>query len=264
MNVVILAGGNGTRLKPILKDGQNKPFVKAFKNGEIHESITFRNLRLLNEVCPRAKVVVSTSKDYYAEAVLQLGSDISYCIEPSTRNTYAAIVLACCYMQNKNVGLDEIIIVCPSDFYVDVNYFWKFNNLEEKIQNENINVCLLGIKPYEVSDQFGYILKQDNNKCNFYEKPNLKKAEELIKSGAYWNAGVFAFKLSYMLNKINKEFGSTDYEFILHNFNNIKKISFDYEILEHEKNIDFVKYDGNWKDIGRPETFNSCQIYHYN
>lgn len=255
MNVVILAGGKGTRLKSVLKDGQNKPFVKAFKNGENQESITFRNLRLLNEACPNANVVVSTSKDYYDEAVLQLGNEISYCVEPSTRNTYAAIVLASCYLQNKNVGLDEVIIVCPSDFYVDVNYFEKFNKLEEKIQNENINVCLLGIKPYEVSDQFGYILKQETGQCEFIEKPNLVYAKELINKGAYWNAGVFAFKLSYMLDKIKKVFESTDYEFILRNFHNIKQISFDYEILEHENNIDFVKYDGKWKDIGRPETF---------
>ena len=46
-------------------------------------------------------------------------------------------------------------------------------------------------------ESYGYILP--NGK--FTEKPNEERAKELLKEGACWNGGVFAFKLSYLLNK---------------------------------------------------------------
>ena len=59
------------------------------------------------------------------------------------------------------------------------------------------NLTLMGITPTEPSTKFGYILP--NGK--FTEKPNEERAKEFLKEGACWNGGVFAFKLSYLLNK---------------------------------------------------------------
>ena len=38
----------------------------------------------------------------------------------------------------------------------------------------------------------------------FTEKPDAKSAEELLELGAYWNAGVFAFRLGYLMDIISR------------------------------------------------------------
>ena len=62
----------------------------------------------------------------------------------------------------------------------------------------------MGIEPTVPSEKYGYIIPLDKNEISrvakFTEKPDTETAKEYIKQGALWNAGVFAFKLGYLLN----------------------------------------------------------------
>ena len=74
------------------------------------------------------------------------------------------------------------------------------------------NLICLGILPQYPSTKFGYILSDNSNSNTnivekikvFYEKPSLKKAKELIKKDAYWNAGIFVFNYESILKEIDK------------------------------------------------------------
>ena len=84
----------------------------------------------------------------------------------------------------------------------------------------------------------------------FVEKPTESKAKELISKGALWNSGVYAFKLSYILNKSKELLGYDKYDDLLKNYDKLQKISIDYAVAENEKSIQVVTYDGEWKDLG--------------
>ena len=68
----------------------------------------------------------------------------------------------------------------------------------------------------------------------FTEKPTTAVAEELIKQHALWNGGVFAYKLGYVLNKAHELIEFEDYKDLYKRYAELKKISFDYAVVEKE------------------------------
>ncbi|MDO5348206.1 MAG: sugar phosphate nucleotidyltransferase, partial [Bacillota bacterium] len=84
----------------------------------------------------------------------------------------------------------------------------------------------------------------------FTEKPDTETAKEYIKQGALWNAGVFAFKLGYLLSKAHELIDFVDYADLFKKYDTLTKISFDYAVVEKEPNIQVLRYAGQWKDVG--------------
>lgn len=75
-------------------------------------------------------------------------------------------------------------------------------------------------------------------------------AEQYIAQGALWNGGVFAYKLGYVMNKAHELMDFTDYTDLFAKYDTLKKISFDYAVVEHEPKIQVVRFAGTWKDLG--------------
>lgn len=65
-----------------------------------------------------------------------------------------------------------------------------------------------------------------------------------------WNGGVFAFRLGYVLRRAHELISFTDYEDLYEKYETLEKISFDYAVVEHEKQIEVLRYHGEWKDLG--------------
>ncbi len=65
-----------------------------------------------------------------------------------------------------------------------------------------------------------------------------------------WNGGVFAYKLRYVLAKSRELLGTDDYESLFNNYAGLKKISFDYAVVEQETSLEVIRYSGTWKDLG--------------
>lgn len=85
---------------------------------------------------------------------------------------------------------------------------------------------------------------------HFKEKPTEKQAEVLMKNGALWNCGVFAFKLSFIIEMIENLGLPTSYLELKKEYEKFNKNSFDYEVVEKAKEIVALSYDGYWKDLG--------------
>lgn len=104
------------------------------------------------------------------------------------------------------------------------------------------------------SEKYGYIIPADKGQVSrvstFKEKPDVKTAEEYIQKGALWNGGVFAYKLSYVLNKAHELLDFTDYQDLFGKYETLEKISFDYAVVEKENNIQVMRFAGEWKDLG--------------
>lgn len=248
MNIILLSGGSGTRLWPLSNEVRSKQFLKIFKTTNGHESMVQRMYRMINEVDPFSSITIATSESQIPQIKYQLGDNVEISIEPCRRDTFPAIALACAFLKKNGVEEDESVVVCPIDSYVNKDYFLCLKKLSDVAGKANLT--LMGINPTKPSTKFGYILP--NGK--FTEKPNEKRAKELLEEGAYWNGGVFAFKLFYLLNKTVEMFGTCDYDWLFANYANLKKISFDYAVAEHEDSIKVVPFYGQWSDLG---TWNS-------
>lgn len=85
---------------------------------------------------------------------------------------------------------------------------------------------------------------------SFREKPGREDAEMMIRQGALWNCGVFAFKLEFLINLLIAYDMPIHYEGMLRRYGKLPAVSFDYEIVERAKRIAAVRYEGAWKDLG--------------
>ena len=256
MNVILLSGGSGKRLWPLSNDIRSKQFIKIFKNnnGE-YESMLQRVYRQINEVDSNSNITIATSKTQISLIHNQLGNDVGISIEPSRRDTFPAILLATLYLRDiKNINENEYVIVLPVDPYVKKDYFECIKKLDSQVRKDEANIVLMGIKPTYPSEKYGYIIPKTNDDISFVscfkEKPDTKTAIQYINQNALWNGGVFAFKIKYLINKAHELLDFIDYNDLYINYDNLRKISFDYEILEKEKSIQVLRFNGDWKDRG--------------
>ena len=251
MNIILLSGGSGKRLWPLSNDVRSKQFIKIFKkeDGE-YESMVQRIYGQIKAVDSDATVTIATSKSQVSAIHNQLGLDVGISVEPCRRDTFAAIALATAYLHDvQGVDENEAVVVCPVDPYVEEGYFKCLSDMCDAAQNGSENLVLMGIEPTYPSEKYGYI-KPSNGGWAFTEKPDKAKAEEYIKAGALWNGGVFAYKLSYVLNKSTELLGTADYQTLFNTYDTLKKISFDYAVVEQETSFNVLKYAGTWKDLG--------------
>ena len=261
MHIVLLSGGSGKRLWPLSNDVRSKQFIKMFHGTDDElESMVQRVYRQIKTADPEADITIATSRKQVSAIHNQLGDRVSVCVEPTRRDTFPAIALAACYLKDeKNVKLDEPVIICPVDPYVDNNYFDCFHELEEMVRDGSYNLNLMGVEPTYPSEKYGYIIPEDTAHVSrvsaFKEKPDLKTAKEYLKEGALWNCGVFAFRLGYILDRAHQLLNFVDYTDLQEHYESCQKISFDYAIGEHENSIGVVRYSGQWKDIGSWNTF---------
>ena len=256
MNVILLSGGSGRRLWPLSNDVRSKQFIKIFKKSDnSYESMVQRIYRQIRTVDSNACITIATSKSQVSSIHNQLGVDVNISVEPCRRDTFAAIALATAYLHDvKSIPENEAVVVCPVDPFVENGYFKTLIAMCEAAQNGNENLVLMGIEPTYPSEKYGYIkpIKKPDGTCfwSFTEKPTEEKATEYILQGALWNGGVFAYKLKYVLDKSKELLGISDYSTLYANYAELKKISFDYAVVEQETSIEVLRYSGTWKDLG--------------
>lgn len=260
MNIVLLSGGSGKRLWPLSNDVRSKQFIKIFKasspeGGEAYESMVQRVYRQIRQVDPEATVTIATSKSQVSAIHNQLGEHVGISVEPCRRDTFPAIALATAYLHDvQGIGEDEAVVVCPVDPYVNADYFEAVERLWQLAQEGRANLVLMGIDPTYPSEKYGYIMPVTKDEVSavseFKEKPDKEKAAEYIAAGGLWNGGVFAYKLSYVLQRAHELIDFTDYADLFAKYAELKKISFDYAVVEHEKDIAVMRFTGKWKDLG--------------
>ena len=241
MNLVLLSGGSGQRLWPLSNEVRSKQFIKIFHNekGEL-ESMVQRIYRQIKAVDPDATITIATSKSQVSAIHNQLGENVGISIEPCRRDTFPAIALAAAYLKDvQGVGEEEPVVVCPVDPYVESNYFEALKTLSERAAVSPANLVLMGIEPTYPSEKYGYIIptsKDSPSKVSmFKEKPTQDVAAQYIAQGALWNGGVFAFKLGYVLNRAHELIDFVDY---------------DDAVVEHEPEIEVIRFAGTWADLG--------------
>jgi len=262
---VILCGGAGTRLWPNLKEYQPKQFID------------FGGWTLFGKTLDRIRgsvydyPIISTNSKYIKniKKILNTHKIRKYKIvlEPSKKNTGPAILTSALI---KDIPHKQPLIFLSADHLIE-----RFNKINAEIKKKvkylnNNNIFIFGIKPSSPSDQYGYFFTKRKKNLNvvskFYEKPSKDKAKTIIKNGGYWNSGIFFLRKDSLLYNF-KKFQKNIYQNSLRAVNksrfknntyflnkkafdcNISK-SFDYAILEKTKNINAIKLNIPWSDLG--------------
>ena len=272
MKVVIIAGGNGTRLWPMSKKSKPKQFVKVLGN----DTLFTQTIKRFDEYKNNITILGNINHKYLIEEEIKV-NNLKNCevfLEPKAMNTAPAICSVIEYLMNNKKG-DEIVVFCPSDAYInDTKSFIKSLKIGEKLAKSDRVICF-GIQPLYPETGYGYI--KLGNKINddafyvdrFVEKPEMEKAIEFLKSEQYlWNGGIFMSKVS-VLHELFKKFqnnlllniqktlkkSKVEDNFVFldkEQFEKCEEISIDYAIIENldASNLATVPLKLVWSDVG--------------
>ena len=263
---VILCGGAGTRLWPKSKSNLPKQFID-FGGWTLFQKTL---LRIKNPIFDYP--IISTNLIYLNLVRKYLSKyrmkKYKIILEPSKKNTAPAI-LSCAL--SKEVTYEQPMIFFPADHLIEkTKQFNRSINLNKKYLTKD-NIFIFGIKPNSPSSQYGYFLtkkisKSLNRVVKFIEKPNIWNAKKIVKKKGYWNSGIFFARKDSIINNFRKYQFKT-LKLCIHSVNrskisknacylnkkSFKKIqakSFDYAILEKSKNINGIKLNIPWTDLG--------------
>lgn len=225
------------------------------------ESMVQRVVRQAQEANLTNNITLATNASQLDIITNQLGDTVSVVTEPERRDTFPAIALAVSYLRlAKNCSDDEVVVIMPCDPYTEIGYFETIGRMVECIHQDVAELVLMGITPTYPSEKYGYVVPEAQNLevsgfnfhkvLRFTEKPIVAFAEELLKQNAFWNGGVFAFRLGYMMNIVRKYITSDSFEDTRARYSELPKISFDYEVAEKAQSIAVVPFNGQWKDLG--------------
>lgn len=262
MQLVLLSGGSGKRLWPLSNNARSKQFLPLLeKEDGTMESMVQRVVRQAQEANLTTDITLATNASQLDIITNQLGDAVSVVTEPERRDTFPAIALAASYLSlEKKCSDDEVVVIMPCDPYTELGYFQTIGKMVECVEQNVADLVLMGITPTYPSEKYGYVVPEEQisevsglkfqKVSRFTEKPTVAVAEELLKLNAYWNGGVFAFRLGYMMNIVRKYIQSESFADTRSRYTEFPKISFDYEVAEKAESVAVVPFSGEWKDLG--------------
>ena len=263
MQIILLSGGSGKRLWPLSNNARSKQFLPLLQSpaGDA-ESMVQRVVRQIGESRLSGTITIATNSSQRDIIINQLGDEVDIVTEPERRDTFPAIALAAGYLSMaKKCSNDEVVVIMPCDPYTETKYFDVIADMVTAVENNAADLVLMGITPTCPSTKFGYVVpcSEDAEKSilrvkRFTEKPDVQRAEALLDEGAFWNGGVFAFRLGYMVNVLEKYITASSFEELHSRYGELPKISFDYEVAEKAESVAVLPFNGKWKDLG---TWNS-------
>lgn len=258
MQIILLSGGSGKRLWPLSNGTRSKQFLQLLQSptGE-PESMVQRVARQIAEAHLTSHITFATSETQRDSILSQLADGVDIVTEPKRRDTFPAIALSTGYLAlEKGCPRDEVVVVMPCDCYTDSGYFETIRQMVTCVEQSVVDLVLMGVTPTYASTKYGYVVPvaEDTNYCKrvnkFAEKPTVERAEELLQQGAYWNGGVFAFRLGYILDILTQYITVDSFAELRSRYAEFPKISFDYEVVEKATSVAVVPFTGMWRDLG--------------
>ena len=273
---VILCGGSGTRLWPLSRESFPKQFVPLI-NGQSLMALTVARVQSLGRpIC----VTNEEHRFFVQEALTSVHPNHakhspSILLEPSGRNTAAAMVSAACM---PDVHGSDLLLFLPADHFVpDVGAF--VSSMQSGVAAAEAGyIVTFGVLPTFPSTAYGYIqqgptLKLQSKSTDIYkvqhfvEKPPINQAQEMLLSGNYlWNAGIFLCQASILIDALLRcapdilqscqtamQVAEIDGAFVRPNkeaFLGCRPESIDYAVMEHFDKVAVTPFKGAWSDVG--------------
>ncbi|MEW6224554.1 MAG: sugar phosphate nucleotidyltransferase [Chloroflexota bacterium] len=207
MYVVIMAGGGGTRLRPVSTAARPKPFLPLLPTGE---TLLQRTVRRLAGLEPGPVDVFVVAAAPYVPLVAAQAPGAAVVVEPEGRNTAAAIALAALAIERDE---DDVMVVLPADHRIEPEREGVFRGVLAAAAGLATGafdvpqpLVTLGVQVSRPATEYGYLLPAYERGADihrlraypllaFEEKPSPERAQVLLRSpGVAWNAGMFLWR----------------------------------------------------------------------
>ncbi|HEX7296007.1 MAG TPA: sugar phosphate nucleotidyltransferase [Pyrinomonadaceae bacterium] len=289
---VILAGGDGTRLKPLTRaltgDDRPKQFCRIISDRTLLDH-TQRRVALLLRPAQTLVVVTRTHERFYQEQLNDWRSD-RLLVQPENKGTAPAILLS--LLRIAQFSPKAVVAFFPSDhhFSDEAGFMAQVRRAFDLVERHPSHLTLLGVQPDRTEVEYGWIepvrsVEQDDAALlpvrRFWEKPAYNIAERLMCGGSLWNTFVMighveAFlglisralpNLFRTLSSVAKDLGSdTEAPTVKRLYSRIVSANFSKQVLALQPDKLSVLRVPNvgWTDLGAPQrvaaTFKSRQL----
>lgn len=276
---VIISGGSGSRLWPVSRQLDPKPFIKLADGHSLLQNTFLRAAKLDNV---NAIVTVTNEKVHFRmqdeyQAVNDDNIRCDFILEPYGRNTAPAIAAACLFIA-KNYSKDETILILPADHLITNSEQFNQTVKQAALIAKQGYIVTFGITPEYPEVGYGYIEADINRPigdgyaiARFVEKPDLERAHSYLASKHYlWNSGMYCGQVAAFLDElelyaphllnatnnclINSPSDTLGKSKITHLnpklFSQSENISIDYALAEKSNKTAVLPCSIGWSDIG--------------
>ncbi len=264
---VILAGGSGTRLWPLSRRLNPKPFLPMPDGTPLIGNALARAAALAGE----AVVVCGRDHAHRIAALAPTGLALEFILEPCGRNTAPAVLIAALHLRER-LGEQAELLILPADHWIEpLDRFLADVARASRLAAAGA-IVVFGIRPDRPATGFGYVelgapWLDGHRLAAFVEKPSLERASAFLATGRHlWNAGMFqaragtilaaAARLAPALHSAcarafaGRRATSAGWLLPAAEWQEVPEIAFDYAVMERGGERAVVPASFRWNDIG--------------
>lgn len=271
--IVVLAAGDGTRLRSLTTDSDGTIIPKQFCSFKSPQSMLQHTLaracRLvtLDYVVP---IVAAKHRQWWESELATLNSE-NIIVQPKNRGTAVGILLPLLHVRKQNPNAR--IVILPSDHYVVNEALLKDSLLKAllAVNPDSEEIISMGITAETADTEYGWIVPAavgpgDNGLRrvgSFVEKPPREVAEALLEQRALWNSFMLVGNLSAffklyerscpeLLSRFSSDLASEDLDAL---YETLPTVDFSHDLME--QNAEHLRVYPvpacGWSDLGTPE-----------
>ena len=196
---VVLAAGEGTRLRPMTVDALGAAIPKQFCSFRSRQSLLRDTIDRCRRLVPAERILVVVAADHRRWWRRDLADlqPANVVVQPCNRGTACGVLLPLVTLLARDPG--AIVTFMPSDHLVEQEQLLtgSMARAAELVRDGGEDLVLLGVRPESPDPGYGWITPSRALESGLYEvlsfieKPERERAERLILDGALWNSFIF-------------------------------------------------------------------------